>query len=96
MSVDNYGGIMILELNQEDIDEGLRSCPTQCAVARALKRAGFKHAGASLDWVQIIYGRYTKRYKISRALKKFIHDFDNKKPVKPSRFRIAGLKRPGK
>jgi len=65
---------------------------TACPTARALKAAGFKS-------VEVLDDRITvdgETYELPSTLANAIQNFDQGKPFKIGKYRIAGLERPSK
>ena len=79
-----------VEVTAEDIAGGCRADTSNCPVARALLRATGEHWNVELSyaWTADPYGRTDLP---GRAMR-FIERFDNKKPVKPFRFRFPRVR----
>ena len=77
---------MMIEVTQEDIDEGIIGSPRRCPVARAITRklGSPAHVGIEVWWKEDT----EVFHPLSKRLYKFVSDIDLKRPVKPSRFRL--------
>lgn len=75
---------MILKVEQNDIDCGVKENPSQCPVARAFKGAGFHNVTVYENHVNF-EDSYSNNTNI---LENFIRDFDSGVPVMPHNFRI--------
>jgi len=86
---------MMLDLTQNNIDEGKPSQGSCCALALAFRDSGFPdgrvYATGFYSTIGISNG---PMFKHTKATRKFMQDFDHGRPVKPHRFRIPGLVKP--
>lgn len=77
--------IITVRVTQDDIDRGVRGSTTDCPVARALCRAvpnAFIRVWKDVAFVRI------HRVEIPPKVRRFIHDFDDYRAVKPFSFEI--------
>jgi hypothetical protein len=80
---------MIIEVTQEDIDSGIStqlSCPIARSIARATGRYRIYRVGR--DRISRGRGSSYRMVQLSRSAKQFVERFDDRKPVKPTRFRV--------
>jgi len=80
---------MKITVTRQDIQQGQRRDPEQCAVARALLRAGLEHAGVMGPSVMMSdgWGRLIS-LPLPAAVSDWIFDFDAGKPVRPIAFEM--------
>lgn len=82
---------MIVEVTQEDIDNGSPANAGHCPIALAVKRAtGARDVVVSVERSGEIYVHNDKTtvYRHTKASGKFVTKFDEDKPVKPFKFRL--------
>jgi len=77
---------MLVEVTAEDIANGTRASCANCPVARAVHRALGSPANVGL--FEIWANDPFRQVKTTRAVRKFICDFDDGKPVAPFSFDI--------
>lgn len=80
-----------VNVNQLDIDRGRPGNASMCPIAQSLERRGYVHVAVGPNHLQICMacnhmGGGEAIYKTSPHAANFIRDFDNGKPVNPSRF----------
>ena len=78
---------LLLHVTADDIAIGIPSKPYQCAVALALKRAMPDGGSYYVDQAMLRAG--SRRWIATTKLSTFIDRFDGRKPVKPTKFRLA-------
>jgi len=80
---------MKITVTRQDIQQGQRRDPEQCAVARALVRAGFEHSGVMGPSVMMPdrWGRLIS-LPLPAVVSDWIFDFDAGKPVRPITFEM--------
>lgn len=82
---------MRVEVEQADIDGGCRCDASECAGARAVKRAtGAEHVALDIYTVNVFGGPYGGQYVTPEPLKEFILSFDNegRQAVRPFVFEL--------
>lgn len=89
---------MIITVTKQDIQDGQRRDPEQCAIARALVRAGLDHCGVMGPSVMLAdaWGRLTSM-KLPEVISDWVFNFDAGNPVSPISFELevpAGAARP--
>ena len=77
---------MLIEVTQEDIDNGEKVQADRCAVAIALQRCGFINAHISQS--NIVYGVPYKSIETPFAASEFIKHYDANDEVKPFSFEL--------
>lgn len=83
---------MKIQINQEDIDNGLKKSCTECPIARAFYRiTNIKDFNVTCGTIIVFYPPYNRHLhiKIPPEAKEFIYNFDNNMPVKPFEFEIS-------
>jgi hypothetical protein len=80
---------MIITVTKQDIQEGQRRDPEQCAIARALVRAGLDHCGVMGPSLMVAdrWGRLTSML-LPEAVSDWIFHFDAGNPVSPISFEL--------
>lgn len=80
---------MNITVTREDIEHGQRRDPEQCAIARALMRAGLDHFGVMGPSVMVAdgWGRLTS-LRLPESVSDWIFNFDAGNPVEPISFRL--------
>jgi len=90
-----YG--LMVNVTQEDIDNGVRGSSSHCPIALAMKRQLHKtkvsvcedyNEDTNEGEIVAYRGNWDKEWKASKAVMKFVKAFDNDKQVKPHRFRL--------
>ena len=81
---------MKITVTQEDIEQGRRSEPNECAVARAFLRAGVDHFGVMGARVMVANRLgHLVNLMLPRSVQNWILDFDAGKFVVPFAFNIG-------
>lgn len=75
-----------VKVTQEHIDKGSRWVVGRCALARAIRGAGYPKAIVVVLYWQAARGK--PGCKLSLPAQRFRKDFDNGKPVRPATFRL--------
>ena len=80
---------MNITVTKDDIEQGQRRDPEQCAIARALLRAGLDHLGVMGPSVMVSdsWGRLTS-VKLPEAVSDWIFNFDAGNTVSPFSFEV--------
>ncbi len=81
---------MLIEVTQNDIDEGRRGECELCPVARAIKRASGSHC-VYVDPTEVLLGENVLEAtwtKLPEEAAQFIEDYDNMQPVDPFSFNL--------
>lgn len=76
---------MIVEVTQEDIDNGQRAVPSACPIARAIRK---NFMGATVNRTNVKLDGWGKSTELPQIAKNFVNDFDNGKPVRPFDFEL--------
>jgi len=86
---------MNITVTKEDIEYGQRRDPENCAIARALVRAGLDHFGVMGPSVMVAdgWGRLTS-LRLPEEVSDWIFNFDAGNPVEPLHFKINLPPRP--
>ncbi len=81
---------MNITVTKEDIEQGQRRDPEQCAIALALLRAGLEHFGVMGPSVMVAdsWGRLTS-LKLPEVVSDWIFNFDAGNTVAPFSFEVA-------
>lgn len=80
---------MKIRVTKEHIKKGIRTSPSQCPVARALKAKGLVNVGVTED--DINWNKRGGPYQWAATpptVTEFIRAFDKKQPVKPFSFQL--------
>ncbi len=85
---------MIIKVEQQDIDSGIKGDSDFCPVALAVKRLYPKHpvdvGGSFICWLGTHTSfSYTRCMELPEKAQQFILDFDHGKKVKPLTFEIG-------
>jgi hypothetical protein len=80
----------LVEVKAEHIKKGHKRSGTSCPVAIAIVRGCGFHDGVHVDQTGV-YDRsaFYKLAVVPRSVKRFIHNFDSNKTVKPFRFYLS-------
>ncbi len=80
----------IINVTQEDIDNGLRTSSCKCPIARAAKREFGLPALISPSFSLFLLKDYENiLFSLPSSARDFINDFDGERPVKPFSFQIS-------
>lgn len=80
--IDVDADFIVVDVRQEDIDNGVRCWASGCAIARALQRDGYEKPCVS-PWLAFIN---RGEYFPDAAAIKFMREFDSGGEVQPGRF----------
>ena len=81
---------MIIEVTQEHIDKGRLRNSQKCPFALACLAKGLKEVQVCSS--RVYFDGFTSSYPLPKPIRRFVHRFDLGLPVKPSRFRLEGIK----
>ena len=83
---------MIINVTQEDIDNGEDGKSTRCPIALAVNRFFDYKGNASVGQFMIRVSGIEKDYKLTKNCERFISRFDDHKMVHPFHFRLLEYK----
>ena len=88
-----YNKAMKIEVTKSDIRYGVKQAPRKCALARALKRAGF--LDPSIGWAITVGPVHQRRqYPLTTELNLLIERFDSGVKIEPATVCVPGLRKP--
>lgn len=79
---------MIIKVEQEDIDKGVKRDVEACAIARALRRKTHKKVSVGTFLARVYQNRKVTRYHLPDEAVSFISRFDAGQPVQPITFEM--------
>jgi hypothetical protein len=81
--------VMKIKVTEMDIQDGIRRDATNCAVARALRRAGIAHSGVAGTLVLLARGTKQEYVVLPGKVQEWIAEFDAGGNARPMEFDLA-------
>ena len=80
---------LLIEVNQNDIDNGVQGVSCKCPVARAIKRTmRIKGVEVNADYILLKSGKTSIECAVPASVMRFINIFDEGAKVKPFKFNL--------
>lgn len=80
-----------IDVTQEDIDTGIKEDAEACAIAKTLKRNGYKHVTVGNDSITFYYKGIDWYATPPSIASEFISNFDEGELVKPFSFELIAI-----
>ncbi len=79
---------MLVEVTQDDIDNGMRCSSVACPVSIAFLRRGCSMAHVTYEYINTSNDDFSVVYNVPTIVKEFIYRYDRNLPVQPFSFTI--------
>lgn len=82
---------MIIDITQDDLDQGIPGDPCRCPIVKALRRLGCSYAFVGRGLITFINKDGEQYCQTSGAAQRFIRQFDQGRTTKPRKSLFIGV-----